>query len=793
MTHLIALPGGTELAGDYKIDRVLGAGGFGVTYLAEEMALSRLVSIKEYFPSDFAARTDGVAASPRSQDCSGDYQWGLERFIEEAQTLAKFDHAHIVKVYRTFRANNTAYMVLHFEEGQSLKSWLKGLGRAPRQKEIDRILAPLLDALETIHKADFLHRDIAPDNIIIRKSGEPVLIDFGAARGDIAAHSKTKTVSALVKPGYSPYEQYAETSRQQGPWTDIYALAATLYHAITGKRPPDSPSRMLNDEMVPAKDAALSAYRATFLEAIQRGLALGIDARPQSVAAWRGALLAPEPEKPGIIARMRGATEARGVQHKANDARSAIAARPLGAALPPPDAPGPAGGLLDFFDALKPPPAKTLAAAAKHDEAAKNNPSDAARNASSNASKNNAPAARAAVLRAADAKALKPVLLAAKLAKPVASPVSKPSANKRLRPAPDVARRRPLTRGLKTKVTLAAALAGAFFAFPDQLMKVLNVAPAGITTGAISTQVAERAIAQSGAFKAHDGTIDALALSGDGRLIVTTGSDQTLKTWDAASQAPRTTIRLDDGAATALSVRNNRAVTGHADGTVAIYDLDSGRRLYRFKRNDASIWAVVFAGSEDRVAAAGHDWTVALWETASEAAPVSLLEGHENAVQALAAEPSGRWLASGGADKTVKLWNLETGSGRRTYRNNPDFVSALAFAPDGGTFAAGGLDGSIRLLQTASARSQRTLTGHAARITHLAFSASGDLLASAAEDGSVRLRGLKRTRVYWSLGGLDKGAKALAFSGDGHALFTGGQDGTVRIWALPEPQLAQRN
>ena len=168
MTHLIALPGGTELAGDYKIDRVLGAGGFGVTYLAEEMALSRLVSIKEYFPSDFAARTDGVAASPRSQDCSGDYQWGLERFIEEAQTLAKFDHAHIVKVYRTFRANNTAYMVLHFEEGQSLKSWLKGLGRAPRQKEIDRILAPLLDALETIHKADFLHRDIAPDNIIIR-------------------------------------------------------------------------------------------------------------------------------------------------------------------------------------------------------------------------------------------------------------------------------------------------------------------------------------------------------------------------------------------------------------------------------------------------------------------------------------------------------------------------------------------------------------------------------------------------------------------------------------------------
>src|SRR3990170_8807269 len=199
-----------------------------------------------------------LIALPSGTELVGDYRWGLDRFIEEAQTLAKFDHRNIVRVYRYFRAINTGYMVLHFEEGQSLKGWLKGLGRAPRQKELDAILAPLLDALETIHKANFLHRDIAPDNIIIRKSGDPVLIDFGAARGDIAAHSKTKTVSALVKPGYSPYEQYAETSKQQGPWTDIYALAATLYHAVTGKRPPDSPSRMLKDDMIPARDAALS-------------------------------------------------------------------------------------------------------------------------------------------------------------------------------------------------------------------------------------------------------------------------------------------------------------------------------------------------------------------------------------------------------------------------------------------------------------------------------------------------------------------------------------------------------
>src|SRR5262245_37487245 len=236
--NLLALPEGTELVGDYRIRRVLGAGGFGITYLADEIALNRLVTIKENFPADYAARGATSQASPRSLGCAEDYKWGLERFIEEAQTLARFVHPNIVRVYRYFRANNTAYMVLHFEDGGSFKAWLKGLKRAPRQPELDRILKPLLEALEMVHAGDFLHRDIAPDNIIIRKDDSPVLIDFGSARGEIATHSKT--VSALVKPGYSPYEQYATDGRRQGPWTDIYALGATLYHAISGKRPPRS-------------------------------------------------------------------------------------------------------------------------------------------------------------------------------------------------------------------------------------------------------------------------------------------------------------------------------------------------------------------------------------------------------------------------------------------------------------------------------------------------------------------------------------------------------------------------
>ncbi|HRD76407.1 MAG TPA: serine/threonine-protein kinase, partial [Hyphomicrobiaceae bacterium] len=280
MSNLLALRNGTELAGEYRIERVLGAGGFGITYLAEETSLARLVTIKEYFPSDFAARDGSVDAMPRSLGCAGDYKWGLDRFIAEAQTLARFEHPNIVRVYRYFRANNTGYIVLRYEDGQSLKDWLKSLGRAPRQPELDRILGPLLDALETMHAADYLHRDIAPDNIMIRKDGSPVLIDFGSARGEIAQHSKT--LSALVKPGYSPYEQYATTGRQQGPWSDIYSLGATLYQAVTGKRPPDAPTRVLGDELKPARDGALSAYRPKFLEGIDRALSLDVEARPQS-------------------------------------------------------------------------------------------------------------------------------------------------------------------------------------------------------------------------------------------------------------------------------------------------------------------------------------------------------------------------------------------------------------------------------------------------------------------------------------------------------------------------------
>ena len=767
MTNLIALPTGTELVGDYRIERVLGAGGFGVTYLADEIALARLVTIKEYFPSDIAARAGGIDAAPRSQDCAGDYRWGLDRFIEEAQTLARFDHTNIVRVYRYFRANNTGYMVLHFEEGQSLKSWLKGLGRAPRQKELDAIVAPLLDALELIHKSDFLHRDIAPDNIIIRKSGDPVLIDFGSARGEIASH--TKTVSALVKPGYSPYEQYAETSRRQGPWTDIYALGATLYHAVTGKRAPDAPSRMVKDEMVPAREAALSSYRAGFLKAIDKALALNVEARPQSIPAWRGDLLAPDPVRASWLTRTTDRRKGKKKEEAAAAAAASAKTAPPTAAPtpPPPDVAGPQGGLLDFLDALRKKPAAEI------------------------------PPAPAAVAETVKLDTPPPAPVIKKKA-PSKKPVPKEHA---LVAVPPKSRARPRPRPLKGsrrswvpvlfKLLVGVGVASAAVAMQDRFPRFESRGSTVTSSQTVQQPPQPVLVTPIAEIEAHRGAVSGMGYSDDGRWIVTTGADATLKVWDATYHTLIRTIELDDGPATSLALYGARALTGHGNGKVVLWDLDRAEKVATVQRNDANIWAVAFAGDPNRFATASHDWKVTLWDARQAAAPLQVLDGHENSVQALAYSPQALLLASGGADKTVRLWDLSTLSLKRSYSGPRDSVTATAFSHNGKLLAGGALDGRIQVWSVLSSRRLRSLGGHKGRISDLAFSPTGTSLASAGEDGTVRLWDLSRGRIVRALPGHVGGATAVAFAPDGQHLASAGENGRVRLWALPLAQLAK--
>ena len=789
MTHLIALKSGTELVGDFRISRVLGAGGFGITYLADELALGRAVTIKEYFPADFAVRGAAMEAVPRSENCAGDYTWGLDRFIEEAQTLARFNHPNIVRVYRYFRANQTAYMVLHFEEGHSLKGWLKSLGRAPRQKELDKIIGPLLLALEEIHKADFLHRDIAPDNIMIRKDGQPVLIDFGSARGEIAAHSKT--VSALVKPGYSPYEQYAETGKRQGPWTDIYALGATLYHAVTGKRPPDAPSRMVKDDFIPAREAAVGAYRANFLKAIDKALALTIEDRPPTIAAWRGDLLAPDPKPASWLQRTLGA-----------DDKAPANAKIKAVATPIPDAPGPQGALLDFVDNLKDkkadapaspakakaktgPPSPIAAAAAEPTPQKKTAPPPAATR-KLDGDEAAAKLPRILQRKAADSASKPP---AAKAAALPASPVKVPKIYKSPKPK-RIASKWAWSPTL-FKLLIGVGVASGAVALQDRLPQMETRSAAitsNTTTGSIAPQPPVVQIAAPIArLTGHTGPVTSLSYSDDGTAILTASKDATVKIWTASSATLKRTIEMDDGPATAMAVSSNRLLTGHANGNVVLWDWERAERIAAYKRNDAEIWSVAFLGNSQRFAAAGHDWKIAVWDATTTSGPFGVLDAHDSAVQSLAFGMAGSKpvLASGSADKTMKIWNLETLDRVRTYRGHKDYVTAVALSSGGKDVASASLDGKVRIWSARSNRLTRSLSGHDGQANALAFAPAGDVLASGGGDGKVRVWDFKKSRTPKTLPSHAGNVTALAFSPDAQHIASAGDDGLVRVWDNP--------
>jgi len=274
----------------YRIKRVLGRGSFGITYLAHDVNLDRLVAIKEYLPGHLAIRVADEMVRPISSDFEEDFKFGLGRFISEGRTLTRFEHPNLVRVFNAFEANNTAYMVMNYEIGESLHEFIKHQ-RGLTEKKIMQIIMPLLDGLQKMHAQGFIHRDIKPGNIFIRAAdGSPVLLDFGSARQirQASVHSLTN----LVSPGYAPIEQYTSNSDKQGPWTDIYGLGATIYKVITGSAPMNAVDRgeaIMNDgrdNYIPLTQQVPAEYSNKFLEAIDHALVFKAGNRPQSITEW---------------------------------------------------------------------------------------------------------------------------------------------------------------------------------------------------------------------------------------------------------------------------------------------------------------------------------------------------------------------------------------------------------------------------------------------------------------------------------------------------------------------------
>ncbi|WP_423763040.1 protein kinase domain-containing protein [Burkholderia sp. NLJ2] len=284
------LPLGHRL-GELQLDEVLGIGGFGIVYRAFDRTLRRAVAIKEYMPSMLATRGGDYTVSLRSERFAQAFDAGRGAFLNEARLLAQFDHPGLVKVLHFWESHGTAYMVMPFYEGRTLKQLLDG-GMRISETQLRNIVAALLGALDTLHRAQCFHRDVALDNVLIRPNGSAILLDFGAARkriGDLVDDG-----AMMIKPGYAPIEQYTDDPAfSQGPWTDLYALGAVMHAMIAGELPPAAVVRSIKDTYRPLVSRELPAgevYSPAFLAAVDHALQLRIPDRPESVAAFAAEL-----------------------------------------------------------------------------------------------------------------------------------------------------------------------------------------------------------------------------------------------------------------------------------------------------------------------------------------------------------------------------------------------------------------------------------------------------------------------------------------------------------------------
>ncbi|MEM7469956.1 MAG: serine/threonine-protein kinase [Pseudomonadota bacterium] len=300
-----ALPAGTELlGGQYVIERYLSSGGFGITYRARD-SLDRIVVIKECYPEALCTRSNKTVRA-RSRGHANEFQSLVDMFMREARSIAKLKHPNIVGVHQIFEDNDTAYMALDHIDGRDLLDTIENEAQGLSPERVKPLLLKVLDAIETVHGHDMLHRDISPDNILIDKWGDPILIDFGAAREEASKKSRALSALLVVKDGYSPQEFYIAGS-QQTECSDLYALAATFYHLIVGAPPPNSQSRLSaiashsDDPYKPLVDR-IPGYETEFLEAVDTCMNVFPADRLQSAAEWRAMVDADRRREAALVA-----------------------------------------------------------------------------------------------------------------------------------------------------------------------------------------------------------------------------------------------------------------------------------------------------------------------------------------------------------------------------------------------------------------------------------------------------------------------------------------------------------
>jgi serine/threonine protein kinase len=711
----------------YQIEAVLGQGGFGITYKARDVKLGAEVAIKEYFPTSYAVRQERSTIVPRTSPVDADnYRWGLAEFLKEAQALAKFKHAHIVRVLRFFEANGTAYMVMEYEKGETLAGFVRRHGGFVDEPTLLRIFLPVLSGLQAVHDTELLHLDIKPENIYLRADGTPMLIDFGSARqirGDDAQ-------KIMLTPGYAAIEQYPGHG-DIGAWSDVYSIGATLYRCITNEQPIDSLQRFETfkrnrmDPMRPATSFERPSYAAHIRKCVDAALSLSAGDRPASAYILQQGLMGKDMSLVGKPSKQTvyrpgtgfiGVVPAATTEVKKRAGRSTfervvallVFVATMAVVIPKllvalgyytedemwelledrkQFVAAQATNVRDFVNEkifLQPPRPKTTAARV-------------------------ALAERVRAKSDADAQAA---------AAQVAAPATPYSVGKRLVKEFTIPDNAPIALGfLKHGAIVAIATDDGLVRLWDvqaaepRLTLSTNVrtpAALGIFPSSQWVAVSTRndAIALYDVLGNTELTLQndpphpivALAVSPNNRLIAEASDTHHVQLWEPFQNrhTHRLTAAENDVRALAFSSDEKILAVGAAGGGVTLWESETGKQIWHRRHHAGAITSLQFSADGRYLASGGERGFLLLWDLkhGTLPRPLSLVP---NTVHALAFSTDSRWLIAAGTDKSVRVWNVETGEPAASWPAHQNHIIALAITADGRRLATVSTDRVVRV------------------------------------------------------------------------------------------------